>query len=485
MIITKQFSHSIMLVGLIVLALLAACRPTSDQKEFTTAQPSTSETEPTVVVAKPPAETESPTSTQEAAATLEPTTAPVVESSPGVVVTEDETTVEERVAMIPTPKPGSFIPTPVTLQEEEVAVRGSADAPITIVEFSDYQCPFCLTYTQETYPQIIEKYVDTGKVRYIFKDFPLEQLHPQAVKAAEAARCAGDMGKFWEMHETLFNNQSTWAGQEDPIPAFVELGKSIGLDSDALQSCLESDKYLQAVSDNIVEGQVLGVSGTPTFFIDGYPIVGARPFELFELAIALAEADRLDDAFAQEPTPEPISSDNIQIEGAPSQGDPAAPVLMIEFSDYQCPYCARYIAETYAQIKENYIETGKVRYVFKDFPLSFHQQAETAAEAAHCAGDQGDYWGMHDLLYANQAEWTNENAIEVFKGYAQQLKLDAELLGECIAAGTHAEEVNANLQEGVSVGVNGTPAFFVAGQFISGAQPYSVFEQAIEKALGQ
>ncbi|MBN1318771.1 MAG: thioredoxin domain-containing protein [Anaerolineales bacterium] len=487
MIKTRRFEYSILIFGLIILALLAACRPASDQKEFTTAQPAPSEIV-TQVVAEPLVEQQDETDTPEASNTPEPTSVPTEEPNSENKEPEEqveETTVEELVAMVPTPKPNSIVPTPATLIEEEVAVRGAAGAPVTIVEFSDYQCPYCLKYYQETYPQIIEKYVETGQVRYIFKDFPLEQLHPQAGKAAEAARCAGELGKYWEMHEALFENQASWAGQEDPIPALVELASSIGLNADSIETCLIEGRFLQAVQTNLIEGQLLNATGTPTFFIDGYPIVGARPFQLFELAFALASEDRLDDAFAQEPTPEPVPIEQIPIGDAPMLGDPDAPVLIIEYSDYQCPYCARYSTDTFQQIRENYIETGQVRYVFKDFPLSFHAQAQKAAEAAHCAGDLGDYWGMHDLLYANQAEWGNENAIPVFQGFAQELGLDSGTFNECLDSGIHAAAISANLQEGVSVGVTGTPGFFVGGQFISGAQPYSAFEQAIQTALEQ
>ena len=126
-----------------------------------------------------------------------------------------------------------------------------------------------------------------------------------------------------------------------------------------------------------------------------------------------------------------------------------------------------------------------VRYVFKDFPLSFHQQAPLAAEAAHCAGDQGAYWEMHDLLFANQSAWSNDGAAEVLGGYAEQLGLDVDIFATCLSSGVHTDRVQEGLQEGLSVGVNGTPAFFVGSQFISGAQPYETFAQAIEAALGQ
>jgi protein-disulfide isomerase len=337
---------------------------------------------------------------------------------------------------------------------------------------------------EDAYSQVIEAYVDAGHVRYVFKDFPLEQIHPQAKEAAEAARCAGEQGDYWALHDQLFTAQDSWAGQSDPTPVFVDLATGLGLDGEAMQECLDSGRYTEAVEANLAEGRALGVTGTPTFFINGYPIPGAQPFEVFQLALGLANVDRISDAFAREPTPTPMPISDIPTEGSPAKGDEDAPVVMIEYSDYQCPYCARYVQETLTQIDETYIQTGKVRYVFKDFPLGFHDQAIIAAQAARCAGEQDDYWGMHDLLFANQSEWANSGAAQVFSSYAEQLELDVSAFDTCVASGSYEADINADLQEGMSVGVSGTPSFIVGGQFISGAQPYEAFEQAIEAALG-
>jgi protein-disulfide isomerase/plastocyanin len=163
------------------------------------------------------------------------------------------------------------------------------------------------------------------------------------------------------------------------------------------------------------------------------------------------------------------------------KGDVNAPVTIIEFSDFECPFCGKYIMETYPQIVEDYIESGKVRYVFRDFPLSFHPNAQKAAEAAECAGEQGMYWEMHDYLFANQDYLEVEN----LKGYAKDLELDTEEFDECLDSGAMEEEVLADLLEGQSFGVSGTPGFFINGKMISGAQPYEVFVQEIEAALAE
>lgn len=168
---------------------------------------------------------------------------------------------------------------------------------------------------------------------------------------------------------------------------------------------------------------------------------------------------------------------NINLEGAPVRGSVNAPVTIVEFSDFQCPYCARVQAEL-AKVTEVYKD--QVKIVFKDYPLTnIHPHAQKAAEAARCAGEQGKYWEYHDILFANHSTFTPDD----FKHYATTLQLDATQFATCLDSGKYASAVNQDLAEGTRVGVSGTPAFFVNGRFLSGAQPFSAFQQAIEEAL--
>lgn len=161
------------------------------------------------------------------------------------------------------------------------------------------------------------------------------------------------------------------------------------------------------------------------------------------------------------------------------KGDKDAPVTIVEFSDYECPFCARFYSQTYQQINDEYIKTGKVKLVFRDFPLNFHPQAQKAAEAAECAGDQGKYYEMHDMLFAKGVS----GGVTSFKQYATDIGLDTGDFNDCLDSGKHAEEVKKDMADGQAAGVRGTPAFFVNGKLISGAQPYNVFQQAIEAEL--
>ncbi len=181
-------------------------------------------------------------------------------------------------------------------------------------------------------------------------------------------------------------------------------------------------------------------------------------------------------AAAVEPTPQPTVE--ATVDDDPGQGPEDAAVTIIEFSDFQCPYCARFVTETLPLILENYGD--QVRFVFRDFPLtSIHPYALKAAEAAECADDQDAFWEYHDLLFANQSALD----VDSLKSYAAEVGLDTNAFDECLDSDKPMEEVRSDLEDGAAAGVRGTPAFFVNGTLVSGAQPYSEFESAIEAAL--
>ncbi|HLD00641.1 MAG TPA: DsbA family protein [Candidatus Nanoarchaeia archaeon] len=161
------------------------------------------------------------------------------------------------------------------------------------------------------------------------------------------------------------------------------------------------------------------------------------------------------------------------------KGDPKAPVTIIEFSDFECPFCGRFYTETLGKIDEKYIKTGKVRLVYRDFPLSFHPQAQKAAETAECAGDQNKYYDMHDKLF----ELGVSGGVASFKQYAKDLGLDTAKFNACLDSGEKAAEISNDFIDGQNAGIQGTPGFIVNGIMISGAQPYQVFEQVIESLL--
>ncbi|MFH1895314.1 MAG: DsbA family protein [archaeon] len=170
------------------------------------------------------------------------------------------------------------------------------------------------------------------------------------------------------------------------------------------------------------------------------------------------------------------SADDDTVKGAEN-----APVTIIEFSDYQCPFCERFYAETLPSIQQKYIDSGKVKLVYRDFPLGFHENAQKAAEAAECAGEQGKYWEMHNKIFDNQT------AIDIvsLKQYAVQLGLNQEKFNQCLDSSAMASEVQKDFADGQKYGVTATPTFFVNNTKLVGAQPFSAFEQLIESELAK
>ena len=178
-------------------------------------------------------------------------------------------------------------PEKLTVKGDAEYVLGNANAPLTLVAFTDYQCPFCGRFEASTFPVLKMNYIDTGKLRFILRDLPLD-FHPFALKAAQSVHCAGDQGKYWEMKERVFKNQSNLDAD-----ALAGYAKDISINVDSFKSCIADGKHLKAIDDEAKYAASLGISGTPTFVlgkvvgnsVEGKVIVGAQPLEVFEAAI--------------------------------------------------------------------------------------------------------------------------------------------------------------------------------------------------------
>ena len=187
------------------------------------------------------------------------------------------------------PIQGGDAPTgPVRASVADAPTLGRADAPVTLVEFSDYQCPFCQRFFATTLPALKKDYIDTGKLRFVYRDFPLE-MHPHAREAAVAAHCAGEQGKYWEMHDALFQYQAALAPAQ-----IAERARALGLDSSRFDQCLTSGRHTASIERGLADGAAAGVQGTPGFVvgktqpgdtIQGTPIRGAQPLETFRRII--------------------------------------------------------------------------------------------------------------------------------------------------------------------------------------------------------
>jgi protein-disulfide isomerase len=166
---------------------------------------------------------------------------------------------------------------------------------------------------------------------------------------------------------------------------------------------------------------------------------------------------------------------------APSRGD--GKVEIVEFSDFQCPFCQRFYSDAYKQIKAKYVDTGKAKFVFRHFPLSFHQNAQKAAEAAECANRQGKFWPYHDLLFDGFVSDGSNLEIPDLKKYASDLGLDTGKFNTCLDNGETAAVVKKDIDDATKAGVSGTPTLFINGKKIVGAQPFNAFEAVVEEEL--
>ncbi len=180
---------------------------------------------------------------------------------------------------------------------------------------------------------------------------------------------------------------------------------------------------------------------------------------------------------------------SVSAKGRPALGDPEAPLTLVEFTDYQCPFCNRFFRTAFPEIKKKYIDSGKLRLVIKDLPLAFHANARGAAQAAHCAGEQGRFWPLHDKLYENATRLEAAN----LPGYGEQAGLEADAFRDCLASERHLAAIDGDAAEAGRVGITGTPSFVlgrttadaIAGEKIVGAKPYPAFEAKIEALLAE
>lgn len=165
----------------------------------------------------------------------------------------------------------------------------------------------------------------------------------------------------------------------------------------------------------------------------------------------------------------------------PVKGDANAPVTIVEFGDFECPFCKKFFTSTFPQLKAEYIDTGKVKMYFRHLPLGSHRYAQNLANATECANNQGDFWGMHDILYEKQI--IGSYNIDTMTNYAKELGLDGNEFRTCLSGKDFNNNILVDLSAARQLGATGTPSFFINGLKISGAQPFSVFQQIIEQEL--
>jgi protein-disulfide isomerase len=370
---------------------------------------------------------------------------------------------------------------------------GGKRPKVTIVEWSDFQCPFC-GRVEPTLKQIMDTYKDDVKI--VWRNEPLS-FHPNAMPAAKAAMAAAKQGKFWQMHDLMFEHQTELSDAK-----YAEWAMQIGLDFARWQKDKESPEIAAQIQKDSSYGQSVGADGTPSFFVNGKFISGAMPFEVFKSVIdeqikkadeqlkkgvkheklyGALVAENVKSAGAAAPAAAAPAEDQkfeVQVGSAPVRGPKNAPVTIVEFSDFQCPFCGR-VEPTLKQVMDAY--KGKVRIAWKNQPLSFHPNAMPAAEAAMAAYEQGNdkFWAMHDKLFEKQGELSPA----LYEQAAREIGLNVDRWKAALEQHAAQSTIQADMNAGNAVGAGGTPTFFVNGKRLVGAMPFESFKQIIDAEL--
>jgi protein-disulfide isomerase len=371
-----------------------------------------------------------------------------------------------------TPAAQSLDVSPEALRLDGAPLKGSSTGPITIVEFSDFQCPFCAKEVP-VLEEILKAY--PGRVRWIFKHFPLD-FHRDAPLAHRAALAAGEQGRFWEMHDALFANQRALK-RDDLIGA----AQRLGLDIHRFAADLENARLKAIVDRDREDGARLAVNGTPTFFINGRRLVGSQPAarfrSLIEEELKVAPTGTVVGRPRGETPPAPAAAKQKRaIAVTAASGPDDAPVTILWFSDVQSPLSVQ-AAGLVSRLLGAY--GGKIRLVFKHRPLEFHSEALLTHEALAAAGARGKFWEMHDAVLANPTAITRDKLIE----YATQLGLDRAEFVAALDARRYRSVVQKDLAEANTRDVRGAPVFFIGATRIDGIQPLGVFKKAVDAAL--
>lgn len=369
--------------------------------------------------------------------------------------------------------------------------RGPNDAIVTVIEFADYQCPYCARARQPLEDAMAKR---EKEVRLIYKHFPLPG-HRLALPAAKAAWAAHQQDKFWEMHKDLFEANSS-------VKDIAARAEAMGMDPERFLHDYASPAAAKSVDNDMLAGAKLGVTGTPVFYVNGHRYVGFRDKGQWDevLEFESDNAERLMDAGTARPqvyaklmegavkqrrsrdpnppTPAPQAGGldpdvtyRVDVEGRPALGPSDALVTVAVFSDFQCPYCGR-IAPSLHELADK--ETG-VRVVSMQLPIPSHPRARDAAKAALAADRQGKYWEMHDKLFESRESL----AAADFSAMAEELGLDVAQFEADLEDDAIEQQIQADVDMARDLGVRSTPATFVNGHYVRGAVPLKTLRQAV------
>jgi protein-disulfide isomerase len=393
-------------------------------------------------------------------------------------------------AVAAAPKPTSDAPAAVRVPIDGLPVFGNSRALVTIVAFTDYDCPFCAK-AEKTIAALRTAYGDDLRVAIASRPLP---MHDRAAPAARAFLAAVEQGKGEAMHTQLFATQG--AHDDDGLRAAAQM---VGLDARTFENSRTSLDVATALSRSEKLATTLGVKGTPTFFVNGRRITGAQSYadfatlideeierahtllgrgvaasELYAVLMASALATPPPSA-PDAPAIDPVALE-VGVDGAPIRGSSRAPVTVVMFSDFECPYCVK-LETTLKSLEDAY--PGKVRLAFRHHPLPMHEHARLAAKASMAADAQGKFWQYHDALVAHRDALDRAS----LERYASDVGLDVARFSRDLDDARLEARLTADEAQATQLRVQGTPTTFVQGHRITGAQPLAIFKTAVDNAL--
>ena len=378
------------------------------------------------------------------------------------------------------------------IPQEDDPVRGPKDALVTMVVFSDFQCPFCKR-VEDTLKQVSDSY--GNDLRIVWKDNPLP-FHPRAKPSATLARMAykakGDKG-FWDAHDAIFASNPKL--EDEDLKGIAE---KLGVSWDDTKKAIDGNKFAEKFDASGEVANDLQARGTPHFFINGVRLSGAQPLEAFKKAIdeqlvkakaivgkGVSRAKVYEEIMKEGKEPPPPEKKDIAAPDAsdPVKGGTNAKVVIQEFSDFQCPFCKR-VEPTAQALEKEY--GNKIKIVWRHMPLPFHKNAPLAAEAAHeVFAQKGSvaFWQFHDKLFADEQPDEARTDRANLEKIAQSLGVDMDKFKAALDSNKHKAKIDADAELGNKAGINGTPAFVINGYYVSGAQPEASFKKLINRAL--
>ncbi|MEM1008498.1 MAG: thioredoxin domain-containing protein [Myxococcota bacterium] len=346
---------------------------------------------------------------------------------------------------------------------------GPKGAPVTIIVFSDFQCPYCARFSA-TIRRIRAHY--PSKVRVVFKHHPLS-FHKRALPAAVAAMAAHRQGRFWAYHDRLFANIKKLNDQD-----LLDHARALALNMESFRADLQDPTIKLLIRNDQRMVKRVGVRGTPNSFVNGFPVLGAQPFERLKHVIdKVLRGEHNPSSKAGTRVRKPAveaKPQRIVLGNAPTIGPLDAPIVIVSFLDFQCPFCVR-SARMIPKLMKKY--PGKIRWVWKHYPLPFHKRAMPAAIASMAAHDQGMFWPYVRRLFRAYRSLSDRN----LNRFARALDLEMDVFWKARASSHWKAWVERDIRQAKRLGVKGTPTSFVNGYKIVGAQPMARFEALIAK----